>query len=297
MMWASQPSLAPEKQRGEPNVIPVQNWSGLCLPRLSGRCPSACFIILTWLSVGLAGAQETRENSTNRVDWRTGADFQRQLGSTTSVEWRGAELRQRFQHLAATHRVAVFLDRRIDPDQEFDFSLSGVSLEELLRQAAQHVGAQTTRLGSLIYFGPARTCGLVSAVAPLRRKEVSRNAILARARPQPWSWEELAEPRQLLLDLATRHQFAVENPEVVPHDLWPAADLPPLDLADRLTLLLAGFDLTYEFSADGKRIRLVPLPADFEYEQAYLPRDDVAQAIAALKRDFPGIAVRREGAG
>ena len=46
----------------------------------------------------------------------------------------------------------------------------------------------------------------------------------------------------------------------VPADLWARADLPPLTLSERLTLLLAQFDLTYELSADGTSIRLVPLP-------------------------------------
>lgn len=260
------------------------------------RWADACFVGLTCLlAASPSSAQESRANSADRVEWRTGADFQKQLRNPTSVEWRAAELRARLMRLAAAHRVAVFLDRRIDPDQEMEFSRIGVPLHDLLGEMAQHVGMRTARLGALIYMGPPRACGLLTVIAPQRQKDVNRHPALARAKPQPSSWGDLAEPRQLLVELAERHHLTVENPEAVPHDLWPAVDLPPLELADQLTLLLVGFDLTFELSSDGTRIRLVPLPADTQYEQAYMPRGDAAQTAAALKRDFPGIAVRREG--
>lgn len=105
----------------------------------------------------------------------------------------------------------------------------------------------------------------------------------------------LAEPRQLLLDLAGEHGLVIANPDLIPHDLWPAVDLPPLELADRLTLLLAGFDLTFELDGKSNRLKLVPLPPDAEYEQSYPLAGDAAKSVSALKREFPKLMLRRDG--
>jgi hypothetical protein len=256
---------------------------------------AACFIFLTCLpDARLAHGQETRPGTAARTNWKTGADFQRQLKVVVGLELSEAELRSSLENLAANQRVAIFIDRRIDPNQKIEFSASGVTLDELLSQLAEKVHAGTVRIGSVVYFGPQRTAGALSTVAPLRRKAVDQIPALARQRPSPWSWDELAEPRQLLADLAQEKGLTIENAEALPHDLWPAADLPPLELADKLTLLLAGFDLTFEVAADG-RVRLGPLPLDEEYDQSYSPAGDVVQAAAALKREFPDVTVRREG--
>ncbi len=88
--------------------------------------------------------------------------------------------------------------------------------------------------------------------------------------------------RDLLSDLAEKSGLKIEGMERVPADLWARADLPPLALPERLTLLLAQFDLTYEPSADGKSIRLVALP-----DQATLDRT-APVAVPAQKIEKPG---------
>src|SRR6185369_10390717 len=45
------------------------------------------------------------------------------------------------------------------------------------------------------------------------------------------------------------------------HDLWPAYDLPPLTLVERLTVVLAGFGQTYQVT-DGGQVRIIPIPQD-----------------------------------
>jgi hypothetical protein len=46
----------------------------------------------------------------------------------------------------------------------------------------------------------------------------------------------------------------------VPHDLWPAADLPAVGLAERVNLIAGQFDLTFELADQGRAIRLVTMP-------------------------------------
>ena len=187
-----------------------------------------------------------------------------------SIEWKDAELRPRLANLAADQQVPCFLDRRIDPNQELDFARSAISLRELFDELATAIDADSTSIGPVIYIGPPPTAAALAEALGQRRKELGRIPSLNRARARPLRWDKLSEPRQLLLDVAREYSLSVVNPEAVPHDLWPAADFPPLSLAEQLTLLLAGFDLTFEAAADGKQMRLVPLPTSG-------PRDEIVR--------------------
>jgi hypothetical protein len=67
--------------------------------------------------------------------------------------------------------------------------------------------------------------------------------------------------------------------------LWAAGDYPALSLGDRLTLLLVGFDLTYEISRDGTALRPVSIPAEVsvtrEYSLGSLDETVIRQRIAS----------------
>ncbi len=78
--------------------------------------------------------------------------------------------------------------------------------------------------------------------------------------PRPWQWDELAEPRGLVQELAREASVQIAGLDTIPHDLWPAANLPSLAWTDRMTLVLAGFGLTFQWQDQPDHIRLVPLP-------------------------------------
>jgi hypothetical protein len=120
------------------------------------------------------------------------------------------------------------------------------------------------QLGAVAYLGPAETARRLRTIAALRLedarrlpKDSQRRLLTARS----WDWPELAEPRQLAEQLAGQAGLKIANPERIEHDLWPAAELPPLSWVERMTLVLAPFDLTFRFDRRGQ-IELVELPAD-----------------------------------
>jgi hypothetical protein len=163
--------------------------------------------------------------------------------------------------------VAIFLDRRIDHGRLVTLPVRNQPVEVLFRQIAISAEAELSTLGPVIYLGPPQTASQLASLAALRKQDVSRLSGDARARlmrTQAWQWPEFTQPRQLLSELARQAGLEVENPESIPHDLWPAASLPALPWVDRLTLLLAGFGLTYELPGRGDSIRLVPMPADVQ---------------------------------
>jgi hypothetical protein len=152
-------------------------------------------------------------------------------------------------------------------------------------------------VGSVVYVGPKATAGKLATLAALKRQEAGKFSPELRIRltkNEAWHWDELAEPRQLLAELSRRGGVRVANPELVPHDLWPAASWPALHWTERMTRLLAGFDLTYE-AAGADAIRLVPLPEELVSEKSYTPRGDAEQVAADLRRHVPAAKIVVEG--
>jgi hypothetical protein len=60
-------------------------------------------------------------------------------------------------------------------------------------------------------------------------------------------------------ELVKKNGWRVENAEQIPHDLWAAGQLDGLTLAEQLSMLLVGFDLTYEIRSEVREIRIVKL--------------------------------------
>jgi hypothetical protein len=229
--------------------------------------------------------------------WKTGAAFRQQLASSMSVTWSERALRDALAGVSQQLDVAVFLDRRIDPGQPTGLSVREKPAEEVFRQLAAAAHAEWRAVGPVIFVGPAHAAGKLPTLAALRRQEAAQLPADARSRllkTQTWHWDELAEPRRLLDELAKQAGITVSNPEVIPHDLWPAVSLPPLAWVDRLSLLLAGFDLTFETADQGKTVRLVPFPETVSLERSFTPRGPAGTVLAQLRRTVPDAEIRVE---
>jgi hypothetical protein len=137
-------------------------------------------------------------------------------------------------------------------------------------------------LGPVVYFGPSDSARYLRTLAALRREELGGlPPAVARqiATTKAMAWDDLAEPRALMTELAQEAGLRIVGFHRVPHDLWAAASLPPLAWTDRLTLLAVQFDLTFRVASDGKGIELVPIPADVAIVRSYDAGRD-AQAVA-----------------
>jgi hypothetical protein len=229
------------------------------------------------------------------VDWKVGPAFRRQMEATVSVRWPSTPLRQSLNSLSQSTGIAIFLDRRIDPNQEIDITIREERLESAMSRIATAAGAVAKVVGDVVYIGPAESAVRLPTVATIRRQEASQLPGKSRLLDsQAWRWDELSEPRKLLDVLARQASVTVANPELIPHDLWPAASLPPLAWADRLSLLLAGFGLTFEFSAGGTPVRLVPMPHVAVVEKAYTIRGLPQEVAAQLRQIAPSATTRVE---
>ncbi|HVX16069.1 MAG TPA: STN domain-containing protein [Pirellulales bacterium] len=221
--------------------------------------------------------------------WLTGAQLLRQRQQPTRVDWQGVSVRGGLTNLSKAQQIAILLDRRIDPERLIDLTAERVPLDELMARAADQIDAAVAWLGPLAYVGPRAAAHRLRTLAALRAADARRLPKPERdvfEREASWSWPELAEPRTLVAELATTAHVEVEGVDLIPHDLWPAADLPRLSWTDRLTLLANEFDLTFRF-ADSTRVRLVPIVEPVVIERRYPAGKQAAETAARWRRLVP----------
>ncbi|MHB0955559.1 MAG: hypothetical protein ACYC0X_04195 [Pirellulaceae bacterium] len=230
--------------------------------------------------------------------WKTGQQFERALETRVrDVVWSaGTPLRQAVTTLARTQGVAIMLDRRVDPESAIELSVHDVTIREVIEQLAAQCGAASCYLEGVVYLGPRAELVDLSTVAQARRAEAqhlprpqAQRCVAARV----WGWEALAEPRALMETLAHEANVTVDGLAELPHDLWPAMELPALAWTDRVTLVLAGFGKTFEFIDGGQRIRLVPIPAPSMTVKSYLANVPPAR-LEVIRNLFPQAEIDTE---
>ena len=199
--------------------------------------------------LGAGGAAAAREPP----HWATGSALQKRLNSPLTIMLLGNSLRQAVGKLSRLQGVAVLIDRRVDPDEKLDIQWEGVplwaGLEEIARTAwgsrcwARYCTWARGGGRAPHAVGPAQ--GGRAAVAEGHGGEVHPAKAMA--------WDVLATPRKLIEKLAAENDVEVAGEDLVPHDPWAAADLPPLSWTDRVTLIAIQFVLTLRFPRTARR--------------------------------------------
>lgn len=210
----------------------------------------------------------------SRPDWLTGGAFQERLTQPAAVFWTDSPLREYLLDFARAQHVAIVLDRRVDPEQKLTLAMRDEPVLTVVQAVANRRNLRAVVLRNLVYMALPEDAARIRTVAELRRQEIGeigRDTALKFARQASMGWEDLATPRDLLSELAKDNELEIVNVDQVPHDLWPAGELPSMTLTERLTLILHQFGLTFRLAADGRRVAVVPLPEDI-----------------AVVRDYPG---------
>lgn len=213
-----------------------------------------------------------------------------------TLEWGDVPLRERLMEFGKKYSVAVFLDRRVDPDQRIELSVSDQPVEGVLAQAAEKLRLGSCTIGKTYYIGPKSTVSRLPGVVAQRKSGLPLQSRAAWNKSKELKWDEAATPRVLVAALAQEGGMTLDNAEQIPHDVWPAYDLPAMTLTERLSLVLAGFDLTYQVASDGTSLRVVPMPHEKAYASVHaLPAADAANIAAQVQRLFPTLKMDRSG--
>jgi hypothetical protein len=225
--------------------------------------------------------------------WQTGEQLETQLQLASGFTWGEMPLRQGLDNLSRSNRVAIWLDRRVDPDQKVDIQITEMPLLAALEKLAQKLDLAAARVGPVVYLGPPRIEKLGTLAAMKRQESETLPAATRRrmAELSPTDWEELAQPRQLIEQTATRCGLRSFYLEQVPHDLWPARQLPAMHGAELLTLLLAGFDMSFEYAPDGSAIRPIAMPERIVLVRDYAYTGDLGMAAEKIREFFPAAKV------
>ncbi len=223
---------------------------------------------------------------------RTDEDFQQVLRQPISVTNKFDSLRSVLTSLSTAYNVAIVLDRRLDPTATPSINLQSQPFNTAVESIAKSVGAGAVVVGNTIVVGPLNAVGNVPSLIQKRSAEISSSeAGIPRFRRSELTnrritmhWNDLDEPRQILVAAADRFGLTVANPERIPHDLWPGNTVPEASVAEALSLLLIQFDLTFEWQDRGRTVRLVDAPKVATTEKFYLPRDPEHLAIRDRRR-------------
>jgi hypothetical protein len=221
------------------------------------------------------------------------------MQAVIGISWPENPLRDSIQRLSGDQQVAMLLDRNVDPGRKIEISERGATLEQTLEHLAKQANLAVCRVGPVVYFAPKPIAARTPVLADLRTEEAASLPPAAAARVaqrRPAAWEQLAEPRALVELAAADYGLRVVGSERIPHDLWPAADLPPLSFTERMTLLLAGFQLTFQWAPDGTAIRVGDVDDGAVVERSY-DAPDAAKALAEVQRKFPGAGAQRTSSG
>jgi hypothetical protein len=219
---------------------------------------------------------------------------------TISLHWDGVPLQDAVARLAETLDRPFFVDRRVDPSQRVSLSLNDATTEQVLNRVADELSLGVSELDGLVYLGPRQTAEQLRTLSALRRAEArhmpSDEQRVLRQRNR-LSWPRLSEPRGLVEGVVEAQGWMVQGGELIPHDLWPAGELPPMSLSDQLTLLLAGFDLTFEPVAGERAVSIRPISEPVAVRKEYRwPIDSSHQQnLAQLQQQLPDATLSMEG--
>jgi hypothetical protein len=215
--------------------------------------------------------------------------------ATATIHWGDVPLSDAISRLEKLFGDSIFLDRRIDRNLRVNLDIRASSTEDVLKPIAAAENLGVSRFGRLVYVGPRETARQIKTVARIRLAAVSKLPEEQRTelrRKRRLSWPRLTEPRSLVTSTAALDGWRVEDPNRIPHDLWPAGALPSLTLVEQLTVMLAGFDLTFNVRTDAKVLELVPLEtadstvSDDAVDEESEPATDTAPAAVDTRQVY-----------
>ncbi len=231
--------------------------------------------------------------------FRTGSALSSALSRPTGFEISGDPRRNALEVISHQFGVALFLDRRIDPDAPLHYRTQDTPLGTALKEIASQFDATITWLGPVGYIGPSEKVRKLQTVRAIAMNQVKNSPLQFERRlsqPRILSWDRLATPEEIMRAVTDNYHLRWNHAERLPHDLWPAGQFPPIDCATQCTILLAGFDAMPRFDPTAQSVEIEPIKQKLVLRRSYAAApDNQTQLIKQWGQRFPHAEVQREG--
>ncbi|MFO1020770.1 MAG: DsrE family protein [Planctomycetales bacterium] len=211
--------------------------------------------------------------------------------------WQQQSLRQILSRISETNNIGIFIDRRVDADQELDWGAEGKPSGEELHRLATSLGLGDVRIGDSLYLGPSSATSPLRTLVALRSEEITKTGDVkvrkAWLDPIEFQWQDLDTPREIVTQLVTPLGIKVSGEELIPHDHWRGLKLLGLNRVELLSLVLACWDLTFQLELKQKRIVLNKIPSQVQLKREYaLTREQASQGSKVWPSQFPELQLQ-----
>lgn len=234
------------------------------------------------------------------IDWLTGRSLDQKLKLGLTAIASDVPLRERLVGFSRRHRIAVFLDRRVDPSLSVTLALRHVTAEQLLWAIADQCELGVCRLDDFFYLGPKQT----AACLPEAWRELSSSSkAIGSSGNQHWRNEAplaSATPAYfpaLLRELTKSAKISIANPAAVQHDYWNSFSLPTMSLEKRLAILLIGFNAWPELDPKEPQFSIVSFPDQELTTTAARGIADARALAKELRSQFPKTKIKATKSG
>lgn len=206
----------------------------------------------------------------------TGSRFRDELDKPINITRPDIRLREFLHRLSDLHRVAILLDRRVNPDQHIDVQLSGVTLSDGLELIAHQVDADAAIVSGTIVIAPPDALDRMRTGIVLQHQflhaspgEDVQERSFDLLTGKTFRWDDLTMPTDLIASIAHEFDLTLSGDDVIPHDLWAAGVMTDVSAVEALTLIAGQFDLTCRWNADATAVQLAPVAARQSIKQTH----------------------------
>ncbi len=229
-------------------------------------------------------------------NFRTGRELADVLNEKIGWSGSGVSAAKLLRQWQTQRRVAVLFDRRLDPNRVVSVATGFSSGSHVLQQICESLSDVTWCASSKwVYVGPATSSDRLLPLLDLHQQHVM--ALRGRlptasfrklTAEYPQGWSRLSEPRSIVTSAAEQSGITIQNPELIPHDLWDAAGLPRMSFVELATIVLNQFDLMLIPGSKPDTFRIEPIDTSQSLDRSYAFGRERREAITKAYRErFP----------
>ncbi|MFO0921731.1 MAG: hypothetical protein U0905_04495 [Pirellulales bacterium] len=167
-------------------------------------------------------------------------------------------VRDVISEIERTAGIQLWLDRRLNPDRLVDFRITG-TYDQAIQELSKLIGGEVAWIENVVYLAPQGEAAKIEA-AYWRLFQAWPSS--ERVPNQSWSWKRATQPAEYLRTQLENQSYSLQSFERIDYDLWDAASLQDCSLPAKISLFLAGFDLS--LSKDNKNLLVIPMSDDVE---------------------------------